>query len=267
MTTTEDDSIIYDDTATPEATAIAVALSPDETATLARLEAVIDRAAQTFIDIGNALHDIRDGRLYRQTHDTFESYCKSRLGFTPRRAGQYISGAITATAIGMGTQVPIGTERHARALAPLLEQKGADVAREVWITANEKRKPTAYDVEAAAHDVINAEQIAADRAKVAKLTAMSQEERGASWKAEQEASTAWAETARAARRAEKYAARQRAALDEMTVAAITYTVSCLKGLEQLTAVREGLAGALAMVDERLAKIAKKAAKVPPCTTT
>ncbi len=33
---------------------------------------------QTFYEVGNALLQIRDERLYRQTHSTFEEYCREK---------------------------------------------------------------------------------------------------------------------------------------------------------------------------------------------
>jgi hypothetical protein len=41
---------------------------------------VADDADQTFIAVARALAAIRDGRLYRETHATFEAYCRERWG-------------------------------------------------------------------------------------------------------------------------------------------------------------------------------------------
>ena len=51
---------------------------------LAECEAVIERGQQTFIEVGQALMEIRDSRLYRETHATFEAYCNERWGWTRR---------------------------------------------------------------------------------------------------------------------------------------------------------------------------------------
>jgi hypothetical protein len=40
-------------------------LQPDEARTLAECEGVIGRGLETFLEVGNALFKIRDGRLYR----------------------------------------------------------------------------------------------------------------------------------------------------------------------------------------------------------
>jgi hypothetical protein len=38
------------------------------------LENVIERGLSTFVEVGNALLEIRDSKLYRETHPTFEAY-------------------------------------------------------------------------------------------------------------------------------------------------------------------------------------------------
>jgi hypothetical protein len=60
---------------------------------LANYEAVIERGLKTFVDVGNALLAIRDARLYRETHGTFEDYCQERWGFTRQHANRLIGAA------------------------------------------------------------------------------------------------------------------------------------------------------------------------------
>ena len=45
---------------------------------LTECEAVIERGLRTFVEVGEALLRIRDERLYRETHGTFEDYCRER---------------------------------------------------------------------------------------------------------------------------------------------------------------------------------------------
>jgi hypothetical protein len=49
-------------------------LSVTESAKLENLEEVIDGGLKSFIEVGRALMEIREGRLYRATHMQFESY-------------------------------------------------------------------------------------------------------------------------------------------------------------------------------------------------
>jgi len=78
---------------------------------LAECEAVIERGLATFVEVGAALLEIRGHRLYRETHATFEDYCRERWSFTDRRARYLMEAA------EIGTMVPnVGNERQARAL-------------------------------------------------------------------------------------------------------------------------------------------------------
>lgn len=56
-------------------------LSYDEERDRLHLERKVERA---FYEAGKALRELRDRRLYRSTHKTFESYCHDRFGFSRR---------------------------------------------------------------------------------------------------------------------------------------------------------------------------------------
>lgn len=60
---------------------------------LDELEGVIERGLQTFVNVGNALREIRDEGLYTVDHDTFETYCKERWGFNRSYAYEQIAAA------------------------------------------------------------------------------------------------------------------------------------------------------------------------------
>ena len=55
------------------------------------LERKVERA---FYEAGMALMQLRDRRLYRTTHPTFEDYCRDRFNYTRRRPYQLIEAAI-----------------------------------------------------------------------------------------------------------------------------------------------------------------------------
>ncbi len=59
--------------------------------------------------------EIRDKRLYRQTHSTFEAYCRERWGWSRQRAYQQIEAASYVSSLSTGVDKP-ETERQARAL-------------------------------------------------------------------------------------------------------------------------------------------------------
>ncbi len=66
-------------------------LTEQEAAERQRLELKVERA---FYEAGVALRELRDRRLYRSTHRTFEEYCYERFGYTRRRPYQLIEAAI-----------------------------------------------------------------------------------------------------------------------------------------------------------------------------
>jgi N6-adenosine-specific RNA methylase IME4 len=103
-------------------------LTAAEKGELARCEAVIERGLKTFVEVGEALLLIRDRRLYRQTHSSFESYCRERWGMSKRRANQLVGAA--GVIENLGTIVPVlpATESQCRPLAGLLPEE----QREVW---------------------------------------------------------------------------------------------------------------------------------------
>src|SRR3990167_4364010 len=54
------------------------ALTKSETSRLEQLETRIERNLESFFQVGADLLEIRDSRLYRRDHPTFESYCLER---------------------------------------------------------------------------------------------------------------------------------------------------------------------------------------------
>jgi len=60
---------------------------------LAALEGVIQRNLRAFYEVGAALMRIRDGRLYRGTHETFEKYCRERWEISRPRAYELVESS------------------------------------------------------------------------------------------------------------------------------------------------------------------------------
>jgi hypothetical protein len=98
------------------------------TLSLPELERVIERGQQTFIEVGRALLEIRDRRLYRETHATFEAYCRERWGWGRHRANQYINGARVAQAVGDSCYQP-ENEAQARAMLDRLDPEEREQVR------------------------------------------------------------------------------------------------------------------------------------------
>ena len=61
---------------------------------LAALEGIIETGMQTFIEVGEALLEIRNDRLYReQGFATFESYCRERWQWSKSHVNRQIQAA------------------------------------------------------------------------------------------------------------------------------------------------------------------------------
>src|SRR5262249_48960236 len=64
---------------------------------LAELEGVIERGLQTFVEVGEALREISERRLYRERgYGTFDEYCRERWGWSRFAGYQYIRAAEVA---------------------------------------------------------------------------------------------------------------------------------------------------------------------------
>jgi len=74
---------------------------------LAELETVIERGLETYIEVGSALLEIRDSRLYREPHGTFEDYCRERWSISKVHASRLISASrIVEDLVPIGTTLP-----------------------------------------------------------------------------------------------------------------------------------------------------------------
>jgi hypothetical protein len=60
---------------------------------LSELEKVIARGKKTFVEVGLALAEIRDQRLYRREYSGFEEYCRKKWGWTKQHAYRLIEAA------------------------------------------------------------------------------------------------------------------------------------------------------------------------------
>lgn len=116
-----------------------------ESRSLDELESVIERGVHTFVEVGEALLEIRDRRLYRnQGFATFEDYCQKRWGWSRARGYQLIDAAKVAENLSTVVDTPLN-ERQARELAQLPPEQ----QREAWtiaVTQSANGQPTAREV-------------------------------------------------------------------------------------------------------------------------
>ena len=109
-------------------------LAQTEAQRLAACEATITQGLQTFYDVGTALLEIRDSRLYRAEHPTFEAYCRERWGMARRQADRLIEAAEVMEDLRPMGLIP-ANERQARPLAAVPPAERAEVWQEAVETA------------------------------------------------------------------------------------------------------------------------------------
>jgi hypothetical protein len=121
-------------------------------------EAIIARGLKTFFEIGTALLAIRDKRLYRVTHKTFESYCRERWEMSKPYAYQLMDAARVAGNLSAiaNTPKPI----HESQVRPLAKLK-PEAQRDVWSQAVKESNghiPTAEKVDRATSNWLASER-------------------------------------------------------------------------------------------------------------
>lgn len=128
-------------------------MNPPANKRLRELELIIQEGLETFVEVGNALLEIRKDKLYEGQFDTFEDYCRMRWQMGLRQAQRSIKAAEIAENLRpMGRVQPI----HERQLRPLTSLDIED-QREVWRQATDLMpEPTAKLVETIARAISDA---------------------------------------------------------------------------------------------------------------
>ena len=110
-------------------------LTEDEEKERHRLELKVERA---FVEAGTALRQLRDGRLYRSTHKTFEEYCRDRFGFSRAHPYRLIdAAAVVDNLSSINTQNNLSPNRR-QIMPTAMEQVRAlttlepDAQQQVW---------------------------------------------------------------------------------------------------------------------------------------
>ena len=130
-------------------------LTTSERGLLTSYETVVQQGLDSFVEVGNALAAIRDGRLYRESHQTFEAYCVERWNLSKSRAYQFLRGAEVVERLAECTTVDVmpDNEAQVRPLASLTEEQQAEAWKEAVESApvDDDGQPqvTAKHVEAA----------------------------------------------------------------------------------------------------------------------
>jgi len=120
-----------------ESTALDLLLNETEIADMDRLETTIQRGLDTFMEVGSALAEINERKLYRQTHATFADYCRQRWNMHRSRAYQLMNASKTAERI-VSTNVDIPkpeSEGQIRPLSQLAPERQAEAWQRAVATA------------------------------------------------------------------------------------------------------------------------------------
>ncbi|HOA61606.1 MAG TPA: hypothetical protein PKK57_09630 [Verrucomicrobiota bacterium] len=98
---------------------------------LAELEKMIARGKQTFVEVGLALAEIRDLRLYKGEYSSFREYCQKKWGWEKRYTNYVIAGAEAVRSLPekVGTAVP--TLAAARELARVPTAQRGEVVQAI----------------------------------------------------------------------------------------------------------------------------------------
>src|SRR5690349_8570466 len=117
----------------PVSTVVDIPMTAHETMAFERFCEVVDEHIDKFIAVGEALANIKNGRLYRAKYPgcTFEQFVEERWGKSRQWAYQQISARAVAMELGETVKVP--NERIARALLPLDDPDSKKVALSIAI--------------------------------------------------------------------------------------------------------------------------------------
>jgi hypothetical protein len=108
-------------------------LTPIEKTNLTDLEATIEKHLSAFYEVGFALMQIRDNKYYRETHSTFEQYCKERWGFSKTHANRLIASSEVSQNLTPTGVIP----QSERVVRPLTQIKDPEQQRKIYQKAVE----------------------------------------------------------------------------------------------------------------------------------
>lgn len=125
-------------------------LSPGERERLAEYVAVVDKSMDSFLAVGAALIGIREGRLYREAHPTFEAFCRNKWSMSRPRAYQLIASTKMVNRLSADLSTTVDTPTSERQVRPLTALPAAQQAA-AWQESVETApggRPTAAHVQA-----------------------------------------------------------------------------------------------------------------------
>jgi hypothetical protein len=105
----------------PSPGAVSVPLTAQERVRRGQLILTVEKGLSNFLAVGAALLELRSSRLYRETHDTFESFCREVFGLARSSCDGLIRSTQTAELLmANGAKLPEGiSEATVRPVASL----------------------------------------------------------------------------------------------------------------------------------------------------
>ncbi len=125
---------------------MSTALTTVEAGEFERLKQTIRAGQQTFVEVGLAYAAIREQRLYRATHGTFDAFCRDEFSLSKREVDRTIEAA--AVVKRLGPIVP--TAAHKSQVRPLTKLPPAEqpAAWQEAVAKSGGKAPTAKTVAA-----------------------------------------------------------------------------------------------------------------------
>lgn len=120
-----------------------------EKSRLSECEAVIKKSMNSFYDMGEALKEIRESRLYKNEFSSFEDYCSAKWAMKRDYADRVINSAITIDNLTPMGVVP-DSERQTR---PLTKLKDPQIQQQAWAQVVKESEET--------HEPITAKKVEA----------------------------------------------------------------------------------------------------------
>lgn len=92
---------------------------------LQRCEAIIERNMSAFVEVGLALLEIREAKLYKQSFPTFDAYCRERWGMSKTHANRTIQASQFTNDIREATPIGAIPENEHQARLAIVKQNGS----------------------------------------------------------------------------------------------------------------------------------------------
>lgn len=127
-----------------------VKLSAIERSKYSNCKDTIKSGLKSFIEVGDALLELRESKLYREEYGTFEECCDIEFGISRPRAYQFMASSDVAGNLSTMVDKASLNERQLRPLTSVPAEKQGEVFQAAKDKAErEGRKVTAKDVKAA----------------------------------------------------------------------------------------------------------------------